>query len=167
MMDAEIHRNAPKGDVTIEDGRLRVVYHRRYREPIEKVWAALAGPARLAAWFGAAKVDLRDGGTFAFSYPNGFATEMKVTRLEPPRKLGWRWVLDDIDTLVLFELTPTADGCELTLTHTNVPQTSGGVRRGWHAHLDGLADCLEGRATPWAVKEQREKLIAPLYETRA
>ena len=167
MMDANIHRNSPKGDVTIDNGRLLVVFHRSYRKPIEKVWAALTIPERLGDWFGAARVDLREGGTFAFTYPDGFSTEMKVTRVEPPHKLGWRWVLDDIDTLVLFELTSTPEGCDLTLTHSNVPQTSGGVRRGWHAHLDGLADCLEGRATPWAVKEEREKRIAPLYETRA
>ena len=166
MMDAEIHRDSPKGDVSLENGRLRVVFQRSYRKPIEKVWAALTIPERLEDWFGAAKVDLRDGGSFLFTYPNGFSTEMKVTELNPPRTLGWAWELDGIDTRVLFELTPTADGCNLTLTHSNVPQTSGGVRRGWHAHLDGLADCLEGKATPWAVKEAREKRIASLYETR-
>ena len=165
MMDAEIHRDSPKGDVSIENGRIRVVFPRSYRKPVEKVWAALTVPERLQDWFGAAKVDLRDGGSFVFTYPNGYSTEMKVTELDPPRTLGWAWTLDGIDTLVRFELTPTAAGCDLTLTHSNVPPTSGGVRRGWHAHLDGLADCLEGRATPWAVKEAREKHIAPLYES--
>jgi len=37
------------------------------------------------------------------------------------------------------------------------------VRGGWHAHLEGLADSLDGRTTPWAVKEQRETAVAPLY----
>lgn len=166
MMDAEIHRDSPMGDVSIENGRIRVVFQRSYRKPIEKVWAALTIPERLEDWFGAAKVDLRHGGSFTFTYPNGFSTKMNITELDPPRRLGWAWTLDDIDTLVRFELTPTAQGCDLTLTHSNVPTTSGGVRRGWHAHLDGLADCLDGRATPWAVKEAREKRIAPLYDAR-
>lgn len=166
-MDADIHRNSPMGDVAIDNDRLRVVFRRSYRKPIEKVWAALTVPERLEDWFGRAKVDLRDGGSFTFIYPNGFSTEMKITELDPPRRLGWAWALDGIDTRVRFELVPTAEGCDLTLTHSNVPQTSGGVRRGWHAHLEGLADSLDGKATPWALKEQRERNYAPLYERGA
>jgi len=162
-MDAEIHRGSPKGDVTIDNGLMQVVFQRSYRKPIEKVWAALTVPERLEDWFGAAKVDLREGGSFVITYGNGYTTEMKITRLEAPRTLGWTWHLDGVDTRVLFELEPTADGCDLTLTHSNVPEGGRGVRAGWHAHLDGLADCLEGKATPWAVKEQREKHVAPLY----
>lgn len=164
MIDADSHRASPKGDVTIDNGRMRVVFRRSYRKPIEKVWAALTIPERLEDWFGAAKVDLREGGSFVFTYPGGHTTEVKISRLDAPRALGYIWQLGGLDTLVLFELVSTSDGCDLTLTHSNVPQSGAGVRAGWHAHLEGLADALDGQATPWAVKEQREKRLAPLYQ---
>jgi uncharacterized protein YndB with AHSA1/START domain len=166
MIDEQTHRASPKGAVTIENGRMQVVFRRSYRKPIEKVWAALTTPERLEDWFGAAAVDLRGGGSFRFNYPNGFSTEMAISRLEAPRALGWTWHLDGLDTSVLFELTPTKDGCDLILTHSNVDPNGngGGIRAGWHAHLEGLADCLDGKATPWTVKEQREERFAPLYE---
>ena len=166
MMDAETNRASPKGDVTIDNGMMQVIFRRSYRKPIEKVWAALTVPERLEDWFGAAKVDLREGGSFVISYANGYTTEMKVSRLEAPRTLGWTWHLDGIDTQVLFELAPTDGGCDLTLTHSNVPEGGRGVRAGWHAHLDGLADALDGKVTPWAVKEQRETRVASLYPVR-
>ena len=50
MIDADIHRDSAKGDVTIENGRIRVVFQRTYRKPIEKVWAALTIPERLEDW---------------------------------------------------------------------------------------------------------------------
>ena len=71
-----------------------------------------------------------------------------------------------LNTSVLFELAPDGDGCRLTLTHSGLSARHGrgaGVRAGWHAILEGLADSLDGRATPWAVKEQREAAVAPLY----
>ena len=145
---------------------MQVVFRRSYRATVNRVWAALTTPERLADWFGDAQVDLRHSGSFRFTYPNGYSTEMKITRLEPPRALAWTWHLDGLDTSVLFELSPTTEGCDLTLTHSNVDPngSGGGVRIGWHAHLEGLADSLEGRATPWSVKEQREREIAPQYE---
>ena len=65
-----------------------------------------------------------------------------------------------------FSVAPDGDGCQLTLTHSGLSARDGrgaGVRAGWHAVLEGLADCLDGRATPWAPKEQREAAAAPLY----
>jgi hypothetical protein len=82
-----------------------------------------------------------------------------------PHVLGWSWKLDGRDTSILFELAPDGDGCILTLTHSGLSTraASAGVRAGWHAHLEGLADSLDGRATPWEIKEQREAAVAPLY----
>ena len=60
-------RGAPKGDVTVKDDRLQVVYRRRYAKPVAKVWAALTTPERLEDWFGAAKLDLRVGGRLQLS----------------------------------------------------------------------------------------------------
>lgn len=159
------HSFAAPGEVTISGGRMQVVFHRSYARPIAKVWSALTTPERLEDWFGAARVDLRQGGTIQFTYPNGYSVDMKIFRLEPERALGWTWHLDGVDTQVLFELTPTDRGCDLTLTHSGLDLhgAASGVRMGWHAHLEGLVDALDGRATPWSVKTEREKALAPLY----
>src|SRR5260370_1362854 len=166
MMDTQnLLRDAPKGEVTVKDDRMQVVFRRRYAKPVAKVWAALTTPERLEDWLGAANIDLRVGGTLRLTFANGKSNEMIITRVEAPHVLGWSWTIDDLDTSVLFELAPDSDGCQLTLTHSRLsPRGRGpGVRAGWHAILDGLADSLDGRPTPWAVKEQRETAVAPLY----
>jgi uncharacterized protein YndB with AHSA1/START domain len=159
-------RGAPKGDVTVKDDRLQIVFRRRYAKPVAKVWAALTTPERLEDWFGAAKIELRVGGTMHITSANGKQTELRITRVDAPHVLGWSWMLDGLDTSVLFELAPDREGCQLTLTHSGLSARHGrgaGVRAGWHAVLEGLADSLDGRATSWALKEQREAAVAPLY----
>src|SRR5258708_7786439 len=46
------------GEVTATRDDLQVVFHRRYGKPIEKVWAAITTPERLADWLAAAEVAL-------------------------------------------------------------------------------------------------------------
>jgi uncharacterized protein YndB with AHSA1/START domain len=166
-MDAQdLLRGSAKGEVTVKDDRLQIVFRRRYKKPIAKVWAALTIPERLGDWLGAAKIELRVGGKLQVTSPNGKQSELTITRLDPPHVLGWSWPLDGLDTSVLFELTPDGEGCQLTLTHSGLSPRAGrgaGVRAGWHAVLEGFADSLEGRATPWALKEQREAAAAPFY----
>ena len=156
---------AGKGEVTVKDDRLQVVFRRRYAKPVAKVWAALTTPERLADWLGAAKLEFRVGGRLQLSFANGKSLELSIARIEAPHVLGWSWEIDGVDTSVLFELTPEGEGCRLTLTHSGLSPRgrAPGVRAGWHAILEGLADSLDGRATPWAVKEEREAAVAPLY----
>jgi uncharacterized protein YndB with AHSA1/START domain len=159
-------RDAPKGEVTVKDDRMQVVFRRRYTKPVAKVWAALTTPERLEDWFGVAKIDLRLGGTLHITSANGKFSEFRITRLDAPHVLAWSWMIDGLNTSVLFELAPDGDGCQLTLTHSGLSARNGrgaGVRAGWHAILEGLADSLDGRRTPWAIKEQREAAVAPLY----
>src|SRR6202051_1250702 len=135
-------RDAPKGDVTVKDDRLQVVFRRRYTKPVAKVWAALTTPERLEDWFGAAKIDLRVGGTLQLSFANGKSAEFSITRVEAPLVLGWSWMIDGLNTSVLFELAPDGDGCQLTLTHSGLSARNGrgaGVRAGWHVLLGGVA----------------------------
>ena len=143
-----------------------LVFERRLAQPVAKVWAALTIPERLEDWIGAAKIDLRVGGTLQLAFANGKSVEVSITRVDAPHVLGWSWMIDGLDTSVLFELAPDGEGCRLTLTHSGLSPRAGrgaGVRAGWHAILEGLADSLDGRKTPWAVKEERESAVAPLY----
>jgi len=111
------------------------------------------------------EIDLRVGGTLQLSFAHGKSVEVSITRVEAPHVFDWSWMIDGLNTSVLFELAPDGDGCQLTLTHSGLSgrnSRGAGVRAGWHAHLEGLADSLDGRTTPWAVKEQREAAVAPL-----
>src|ERR1700726_4712867 len=134
MMDRQnLLRNAPKGEVTMKDDRMQVVFRRRYTKPVAKVWAALTTPERLEDWFGAAKIELRVGGTLQLTFANGKSVELSITRVEAPHVLGWSWMIDGLNTSVLFELAPDGEGCRLTLTHGGLSARAGrgaGVRAG-------------------------------------
>jgi len=159
--------DAPNGVVTTTGESRQLVIRRRYRQSVEKVWAALTTPERLADWLADADVDLRVGGTMSLRWNKGaYQAQMTITACDPPRALAWVWTIGERDTLVRFDLRPDGDGCELTLTHSNLSldgARDGGVRAGWHAHLEGLPAAMEGRATPWATKIAREEALASRY----
>ena len=158
--------DASVGEVTTTAGFLSVVFHRRYHASVDKVWAALTTPERLADWFAVADVDLRVGGTIRFDWNGMHQADVRITVCDPPRSLAWIWTIGGHDTLVRFDLAPEADGCQLTLTHSGLSPRSGpgaGVRAGWHAHLEGLPDALQGRATSWDVKTAREASLNGAY----
>ena len=155
------------GQVTVADDALQVVFHRHYARPIEKVWAAITTPERLADWLAEAEVELKPGGKISFNWNKGAHTmEGRVLVCEAPTTFAWTWALDGRETTVRFDLKPEADGCWLTLTHSGLSTKAGsgaGVRAGWHAHLEGLPDAIEGRKTAWATKTARQEAVSSLY----
>jgi uncharacterized protein YndB with AHSA1/START domain len=164
-MHADIS-DAALGEVTIADDALQVVFHRRYPKPIEKVWAAITTPERLADWLAVAEVQMKPNGTLRMTWNGQFSMEGRVTACEPPRLFAWTWPLDGRETEVRFELQPDEGGCLLTLTHSGLSPrkgSGGGVRAGWHAHLEGLPEAMEGRPTPWATKVAREAALSERY----
>ncbi|HEY8003597.1 MAG TPA: SRPBCC family protein [Phenylobacterium sp.] len=166
LMPKPLLSDAPLGEVTVHGDARQLVFRRRYDKPIEKVWAALTTPERLADWFATAEVDLRVGGIIRLSWNGVHKADVTITVCEPPRVLAWRWTIGERDTLVRFDLAPDGGGCALTVTHSGLSldgARDGGVRAGWHAHLEALPDAMEGRATRWAVKEAREAALATAY----
>ena len=167
MMDIQaLLSDAPKGEVSEDNDGLQVIFRRHYRKPIAKVWAALTAPERIADWLGAAEIDLRPGGSLRLTFNESHSAEIEITEVDAPRLFAWVWTIEGRATRVRFELTPEGDGTRLTLTHSGLSTRAGRdsmVRAGWHAHLEGLADAIDGRATPWSVKQQREAAVAPLY----
>jgi uncharacterized protein YndB with AHSA1/START domain len=158
--------DAPLGEVTRQGDALQLVFQRHYRQPVEKVWAAITNPERLADWFATAEVDLRIGGIIRLGWQGQHRADVVITECDPPKTLAWRWRIGERDTLVRFDLTPEAGGCALTLTHSGLSldgARDGGVRAGWHAHLEALPDAMEGRATPWETKVAREQALAARY----
>jgi uncharacterized protein YndB with AHSA1/START domain len=166
LMPKPLLSEAPLGEVSRQGDTLQLVFRRRYNKPVEKVWAALTTPERLADWFATAQVDLRIGGTIRLDWNGVHKADVTITICEPPQALAWRWTIGERDTLVRFDLAPEVSGCLLTLTHSGLSldgARDGGVRAGWHAHLEALPDAIEGCATSWETKVAREQALAASY----
>lgn len=162
--DNDLLSDAPMGEVTVTGDTLKVVFDRRYGFPVEKVWAAITIPERLADWFMNAQVqDLRVGGEIVFAGRGLNRTVMQIVVCEPPRSIAWAWTIGGKQSLVRFDLAPERGGCRLTLTHSGVPLVAGGVRPGWHAHLEALPGAIEGIATSWDTKVARETALKAKY----
>jgi uncharacterized protein YndB with AHSA1/START domain len=65
----------------------------RLPAPPEEVWAEVADPGRLSAWFGAhVELDLRPGGRASFRWPDGTERGGVIEEVEPGKLLAFRWV---------------------------------------------------------------------------
>jgi uncharacterized protein YndB with AHSA1/START domain len=135
-----------------DDGRYVISFERHLAHPVDRVWDALTRPDRLIAWWGAADVELAEGGRFNVRWLNtdeeGNAAELHATiaKLEPQRLL----VLDgDMHGRLRWELTPDGDGTMLSFRSTVElePEFLTKVPAGWHFHLDALQRHLEGGST--------------------
>jgi uncharacterized protein YndB with AHSA1/START domain len=117
----------------------------------EKVWRALTDPALLAEWLlPVADLELEPGAAFTFKAPpqpgwDG-TVNCRFLEIEPHRKLSWTWVVDDIDTIVTFTLTPTASGTRLNLVQSGFrpdqKKNFAGARYGWKMMSGKLVDLL-------------------------
>jgi uncharacterized protein YndB with AHSA1/START domain len=121
--------------------------------PPEKVWRALTDPELLAEWLlpvVGQKLDLQPGAAFTLKtqpYPNWDGTvNCAFVEIEPGRKLSYTWTVPFLDTVVTFELTPTAAGTRLSLVQSGFKpdqkQESGGARYGWKMMGGKLVDLL-------------------------
>jgi uncharacterized protein YndB with AHSA1/START domain len=133
-----------------KEGKDVVRFERHLAHPIERVWAALTEPGELNGWWGAAEVDLVEGGRFTMRWlntdeqGNSAVMHATITRLEPPNLLEMR---GDIHGVLRWELHHDDDGTVLTFSSTlDLPEEYRAmVLAGWHYHLDALAETLEGR----------------------
>jgi len=117
----------------------------------EKVWRALTDPVLLAEWLlpvVAGNLEPRAAFTFKTQpYPGWDGTvNCRFVEIEAHRKLSYMWRVGDMDTVVTFELTPTASGTRLSLVQSGFKpdqkQNSGGARYGWKMMGGKLVDLL-------------------------
>lgn len=133
---------------------------RRFRAPPERVFHAWLEPEVAGRWLfatatqPAAKVDIdaRVGGAFRFAARrDGGRTEHAGRYLEivPHRRLVFTLATADrprVVTRVTAEITPLESGCELALTHENVPpDRAGETEARWTGVLYGLGETLRAR----------------------
>jgi uncharacterized protein YndB with AHSA1/START domain len=126
---------------------------RRVAASPERVFAAWTDVEQLAAWWWPQlagttyDVDARPGGRYRIQSPAIGATVTGVyTEVDPPRRLVFTWVWQDVgepasveDTVVVtFE--PHDDGTQVTVAHTSSEHVpDGGAEQGWNDVLDRLA----------------------------
>lgn len=134
------------------DGGL-IRFDRRLPYPIEVVWAALTEPDRLADWWPPfatdVHVDLREGGTMTFDWPDGPQLAFRFTRIEPPTLLEHTHTSPG--SWMRYELAPTDDGTRLLATYF-VPVPALAIERGdvvgAHYGFDRLHAALAGTPAP-------------------
>jgi len=159
----------PDGAVRKTGETYEVVFTRRLARPIEKVWAALTVPERLADWLASATIepDLRVGARFALHFPAlDYRMAGEIVALEPPRLIAWTWPDPNgagaPASVVRFELAPDAAGCVLTLTNSGLVKPGlQDVAAGWHTHLEGLPAAADAVHVPWSAG--REKVHSARY----
>jgi uncharacterized protein YndB with AHSA1/START domain len=117
----------------------------------EKVWRALTDPVLLAEWLlPVLDLELEPGAAFTFKaqpQPGWDGTvNCRFIEIEAHRKLSWRWVVGDIDTVVTFTLTPTESGTRLSVVQSGFKpdqkQNVAGARYGWKMMGAKLVDML-------------------------
>jgi uncharacterized protein YndB with AHSA1/START domain len=162
---AALRHHEADGYVTrTADGLYSVRFDRFIMVPIEKVWAALTEPARLADWFTQATIDLRLGGEVEFRWDShGHVETGFIVALRPPNLLAWaipgpngrhsvvRWDLKQED--------PKGLGTRLVLTSTELPvEHLLSVATGWHIHLHELPEAaIRPDPLPWTLERERER----------
>jgi len=159
----------PDGVIRRTGDAYEIVFTRRLAKPIEKVWAALTLPERLADWLADATIepDLRVGARFALHFPvQEYQMAGEIVALEPPHLIAWTWpdpgAAGGPASVVRFELVPDGVGCVLTLTNDRIVKPDiESVAAGWHTHLEGLAGAADAVQTHWSA--EREKVHAARY----
>ena len=116
--------------------------------PIARVWSYLTDPKFLAKWFSDGVVADRIGGEVRFD----MGAHGRITAYEPPRVLEYTWNEEEAscgpveDALVRWELAENGNRVRLMLTHSRLPEIELVAHgAGWHAFLDRLSACAEGR----------------------
>ncbi|TAL30820.1 SRPBCC family protein [Phenylobacterium sp.] len=159
------------GEVTRVGDTVTIVFRRRYAKPVERVWAAITVPERLADWFCEVEIEaLRPGAaiTLFFREADVRATG-RITIYEPMRTMEWTWPQPEGgESVIRFDVEADGAGARLTLTESGLPLKDGaGNAAGWHAHLDGLEGAMDGVRTSWAAILESEGRVNQIYKDRA
>jgi len=136
--------------------------------PPSRVFSALTDPAQLTQWFAGNEscqaklwqMDARQGGSYSYASEHNAAVvngvrEFKcygeILEFDPPRVLTYTWIgnwhLDKLRTTVVrWDLTPTATGTHVKVTHsglTQEPAAREDYRGGWPGVINNLKRFVE------------------------
>jgi len=148
-LDRSAHGEDAYGTVAGDVDDRTVHFTRHYAAPIERVWAALTEPERLARWLTDSTVVPGPGGRIAHDFGDGGICAGDVLTWQPPHVLEYEWWFPQEGRTVLrFELAADPDGgTRLALDHRELPEgPARGYAAGWHAHLEAFAAELGERS---------------------
>ena len=139
-------------DKTAKSQSETITFEFDLRHPPKKVWRALTEPELLTQWLlPVTGLKLELGNTFSYKADpqpgwDG-SVNCRFVEIEALKKLTYTWVVDDLDTVVTFELTPTEAGTRLSVVQSGFKphqkQNFGGARYGWRLMGGRLIDVLE------------------------
>jgi uncharacterized protein YndB with AHSA1/START domain len=158
------------GQIRKTEEGYEIVFVRRLARPIEKVWAALTVPERIADWFTdmrfSPRVELGADVELSFEDSPSHMIGGKVVAFDPPRLFAWTWPHETHPrSVVRCVLEPDGDGCILTFSQSGMgAKHLTGTAAGWHVFLGGLEGAAEGVRTLGSI--EREKLLRPAYEAQ-
>jgi len=127
----------------------------------ESVFAAITQPDEITRWWANQVTAEPTVGSLAeFRFDNGEIMTMKITDLDPGRKLSWMvrsapqyahlWE----GTTISWDLAPASNGTKLIFGHHGFATVDAGyaqTRAGWTYFLGSLTSYLEtGKGTPYA-----------------
>lgn len=137
--------------------------------PPARVFEALTDSAQLMQWFNDTacpvkywKMDARKGGSYSYATEKGtvvvngvseFECHGEIMEYDPPRLLVYTWIgswhIDkERKTVVRWELTPTASGTHIKVTHSGLadePAARKDYSGGWVGVVKALKQFLEQR----------------------
>jgi len=157
----------PKASITPEQDA--VTAEVEIAAPPERVFQALTDPAQARQWLSGPgfelkiwEMDARLGGKWRFlcRESGGHAEKYNVDEfdhcgeileIDPPRLLVYTWITNFHDdpsrkTVVRWELTPTATGTHLKVTHSGLaqePKARGDYAQGWPGFLEAVKNYAE------------------------
>jgi uncharacterized protein YndB with AHSA1/START domain len=130
----------------------------------ERIWTYLVDGEKRAKWFsgGTTMSAIGQTATLHFQHSNitdeptperwkamdegGFTSDVTIIGFDSPRTLSYTWPEGDDVSEVTFELSPHGSGTKLVLIHRRIGSVElmASFASGWHAHLDALAQVLDG-----------------------
>lgn len=140
------------GVVTRTGDTFDLAYVRRIPKPIEKVWAAITVPERIADWFAIVDIDPRLGGHYRIRFsPEDTPIEGEIVEFDPPRRLTHTWPDEGHPAaLVRYELEPDGEGCILRFSQSDVPVMWIDSVAGWHLFLDAIPGAVDHVKFVWS-----------------
>jgi uncharacterized protein YndB with AHSA1/START domain len=131
-----------------------VIVEREIAHPPEKLWRALTQPHLISEWLMKNDFSPVVGHRFNLRGEWGGVLDCEVLIVEPQRTLSYTWIFKhddpafDLNSLVMFSLSPTATGTHLRMEQSGFRpdqrQAYGGAKAGWPEFLAKLERVLAG-----------------------
>jgi uncharacterized protein YndB with AHSA1/START domain len=131
-----------------------IVHSVDVRATPERLWQLLTEPEALVRWWpDVAELEPREGGRVRMEFAaNPSVVNGRVTRCEPPARLGFTWEREQspgVSTQIELSVTDLGDGrCRVEVVHSGweaAPELRPLHDLGWRHFLDCLSDLAEGR----------------------